>query len=446
MADANVLYHRCYWDFTRFAKPERRLPDPLIQQVDPRKPVSGSIQGVMLLARALRPVDLYPKPGQDFEKAATQWEQDCSVLSSDDVGIRFSPVVNSKEETGFGYPVIAHVAKLPGSHIAAPKETLPNRNIWDLNPLLSQGVPVFASNIPYPGGAWVSLDTPGWLSFHVLTDIQGAVLAQLSTTRSDYAESEDPLLDMIVTAVMADLAIRVGKGLITALVRRFAGKSIGVVENAAGALARARKAWGNAEVLDGGLAKASTSELGEVKQMMERLVPDLVDPAPKGQYILRTKSVRELDSALQRSGFRLTKVEVYPPGSKGYQLFYQKGNVVARFKTLGEAAGKPRAGVPHLSFSLMNGKGVDWTNELAKFSAAGKPAPKSVAAPPGEPRGFKPGKDFKGNDQRMVVIDSAYTDATGDAWANSVHFNATAAFKQDGVAEIVSRAPGGGPK
>ncbi len=68
------------------------------------------------------------------------------------------------------------------------------------------------------------------------------------------------------------------------------------------------------------------------------------------------------------------------------------------FKTKGDKAGF-RANQPHLSVSLVDGTGLNWCNELAKFNAEGELAAKSMTTP----ERFNP-IDHDGQPQKFVVI------------------------------------------
>jgi hypothetical protein len=431
--DPLTLYHRSYLDVTKYAKAAYERPDTMIgsSQV-PRRPVQGSVGGFMQRPNGVRPMDLYGKPGQQFGDFATQWERNCSVLAGKKAWA-FSPVVASKEDR-YGFPVIAHHATIPGDFIAVPRKSPPGE--YSLTPLLDKGIPAFAYSFSYPdAGDWKPFSM-SIMRYTVLTDVEGGIIAQLGRSDADGVEPSDIFAYIAIFNIVAHLGAYAGKRLITALARRSARTGAAEILNAKSALARARAKWGTARVIgvmDGGAATAS--ELAIARPIVQRAIPEIVDV---GTNKIRLMTLREVDAALRNSGFQVLKVEVFPKGSAGYQIFYQNGPVIARFKTIGDAAG-PRAGVTNISFSLTNGKGVDWTNELAKFSAKGNPRPKSVVPPDR----FKPGKDFQGNDQRMIVIDSNFTPAAGDQWGDSVHFNAPTGFRMDGLDDVLNKAPKG---
>lgn len=78
------------------------------------------------------------------------------------------------------------------------------------------------------------------------------------------------------------------------------------------------------------------------------------------------RSLVQMAQIFDSEQFGLIKAEPYgPPG--GYQLFWSKGNVLARFKTIGEARG-PRANRPHLSLGFNLTMAGAWTFRMTPTS------------------------------------------------------------------------------
>jgi hypothetical protein len=163
------------------------------------------------------------------------------------------------------------------------------------------------------------------------------------------------------------------------------------------------------------------------KQQASTIMPILVDPQTG---IVRFSSFRQLHQQLTSLAFRYLRKEPYgAPG--GFQLFYAldlpESALLARIKTMGESAGRPRAGVPHMSVAVTDGAGELWANERAKLTRSGKLETKLMTWPKSDenPRGFDPSvKDFQGNDHRFVTILGGKYDGPGQQeWADRVHFS-----------------------
>jgi hypothetical protein len=170
------------------------------------------------------------------------------------------------------------------------------------------------------------------------------------------------------------------------------------------------------------------------KQAGPELMATLVD---RTSQLARFNVLQALNEVLAKDlGFRVVlNQEFGPPG--GRQVFYQRGRVVVRVKTRGDKAG-PRANKAHLSVGITDGKGLDWTNDLAKFNAEGKIAAKAFTSA----EKFKP-IDFQGNPQRFIMIQGGANGTTPeedeklfDAWANRVHFNFPEPFNDAGAADL----------
>jgi hypothetical protein len=178
----------------------------------------------------------------------------------------------------------------------------------------------------------------------------------------------------------------------------------------------------------GGVASWEATELDVIRGTMQSVMSRLING---GANTIKELRFREFHKALTASGFKLVKAESFGPAG-GYQLFYQSGRVFARFKTLGDKAG-PRTGMTHVSFSLTDGKALLWENDIGKFTKYGRLAPKNLV--PLEK--FDPTITEVGKRHFWYVIDSEYTSAAGDAWANSTHFSAPRGFDLSGVDEVI---------
>lgn len=200
------------------------------------------------------------------------------------------------------------------------------------------------------------------------------------------------------------------------------------------ALERAQQRWGQAAVIEGGLDPKTQTSLDSARSTVKQVLPFVIGTG----RTVSPGTLAELDGRLtQRFGFRLIRADPYGPneGKTGWQLFWQKGNVLVRFKTTGENAG-PRKGIPHLSIGFNDGKGLDWQNDLAKFTYDGKVVAKVIT----NPEKFNP-TDFQGNPQKFVLLPTAFDMAAVDEWAAKTHFNVEARFTLDGLQAILQRAP-----
>jgi hypothetical protein len=181
-------------------------------------------------------------------------------------------------------------------------------------------------------------------------------------------------------------------------------------------------------VIEGGLPSSSMTSLQIAVIAARGLLTKLVSSETN---LIKVPSIERLHATMKAEGFKLVKVEEWgPPGGK--QLFYTKGNVLARFKTMGDAKG-PRANQPHLSAGYNDGKGFDWQNDLAKFGANGKVEPKVIS----DPAKFDPKADFQGNPHKFVVLMTEFQMKVVDAWAGRTHFNTPAKFDMSALPRIV---------
>ncbi len=184
-------------------------------------------------------------------------------------------------------------------------------------------------------------------------------------------------------------------------------------------------------VIEGGLPSSTMTPLQIAVTTARSLLTKVVAPESN---LLKVASIERLHATLKAEGFKLVKVEAWgPPGGK--QLFYTKGNVLVRFKTLGDAKG-PRANQPHLSAGYNDGKGFDWQNDMAKFGATGKVEPKVMT----DPAKFDPKADFQGNPHKFVVLLRDFQIKAVDAWAGRTHFNVPAKFDMSALSRVVAEA------
>jgi hypothetical protein len=181
-------------------------------------------------------------------------------------------------------------------------------------------------------------------------------------------------------------------------------------------------------VIEGGLPSSSMTPL-QIAVVTARSLLTKVVSAETCQ--LKVSSIERMHATLKAEGFKLVKVDEWgPPGGK--QLFYRKGNVLVRFKTMGDPQG-PRANQPHLSAGYNDGKGFDWQNDMAKFGATGKVEPKVIS----DPAKFNPKGDFQGNPHKFVVLMSEFQMKVVDAWAGRTHFNTPAKFDMSGLTKVL---------
>lgn len=184
-------------------------------------------------------------------------------------------------------------------------------------------------------------------------------------------------------------------------------------------------------VIEGGLPSSTMTPLQIAVVTARGIMGKVVSPETNR---IKVPSVERLHATLKAEGFKLVKVENWGPDG-GKQLFYTKGNVLVRFKTLGDAKG-PRANQPHLSAGYNDGKGFDWQNDMAKFGATGKVEPKVIS----DPAKFDPKGDFQGNPHKFVLLLSDFQMKVADAWANRTHFNAPANFDMSGLSKVLAEA------
>lgn len=190
------------------------------------------------------------------------------------------------------------------------------------------------------------------------------------------------------------------------------------------------------QVVTGGVGPDQVSLLSRVSQTTRRIMPQVVD---RSTLLVRFRRFQDLHDFLVSEGFRLTTVSEWGPAG-GKQLFYERGNICCRIKTMGDKAG-PRAGKPHISFGINDGMGTRWWNDLAKVDADGKLTFKALTTP----QRFSPTETITDpanpTPQRFIGIqgglDPRDPAAVGDAWANNCHFNMPDGFDWAGLEQAL---------
>lgn len=221
MDDRLVLYHRNFVDVTDKATTRGPAQDP-VAVGQTREAMEGSYQGYQAVASSLRTLDLYPKPGQDFEKCATQWEKLHSTLVPGSGPTRLKPVVHVKAGAA-GFPVVAHHGEIGQGEILVPRQYKGQDSPADL---LNQDVPLFVVNRGYPdAGDWAPLSNGRTMYRHtVITDLEGRILAELDRRTVDGLEEADPFLYLDIAMLLVELGAAVGRRLVQAMTRRAARK------------------------------------------------------------------------------------------------------------------------------------------------------------------------------------------------------------------------------
>lgn len=211
------------------------------------------------------------------------------------------------------------------------------------------------------------------------------------------------------------------------------------------ALERARGRWGaqaqangiadyDPRMFESELDPAIARDLEVARQTVTRVLPQLVDQAGR----LIPGSLRQLDAILTSAGYRLIRADDFGPnaGTTGFQLFYRMGRVLIRFKTTGENRG-PRQGIPHLSAGYFDGKGMQFDNDVAKFTADGTVVAKT--------QGLLDNPNRTSAPSPWTLLRADFDMPTMDAWAARCHFNAGPNFDLGGLTDLVRQVrPGWG--
>jgi len=441
--DNDANYYRGFVDLTGLARDAYYTPDPIVGSgYNERQPIQGTFPGYQWLNGSVRAVDLFPNSKKRFEYM-TQWELIHSSLAPHFPSfVKFRPVVDAKPlinpDPVFPgkidreyYPLVAHYGTAPAEKIFVPGEYAGSHG-WTLDrlsELVAKDVPAFVNNID-PGNGWGPFERGGVFSHTVLTDIEGRILKVYSSrARDDSIEEADPMVFFMAGQLVADLGAAIGHRVVVALARRAARKEAQAVINS---LAKEMAQWGELQAFRELAMGMTTAELQAVKSTMERVMPNLVDASSK----LKAMSIRELDTALRKTGFSLFQAQEYGPDG-GYQLFYQNGRVVARVKTMGEKfKDSPRFETPHASFSLTDGSAMRWENDIAKFTREGGIAPKNIVSLDDWDAKAMAQSQNVGMRNHWYVVKDGHTKTLGDAWANSTHFNAPKGFGLEGADDL----------
>lgn len=430
--EALVQYHRSFVDVTNNATTKHNMW--VGEQTYERQPVTGSVSGYQLLPKEMRPIDLYAKPGQNFRKYATVWEESCSPLAGWTNGTQMSPVV-AQQETIAGFPVVAHYGSVRGPRIILPREHLAEVQVkgrMALQPLVDRGIPIYVTNGAYPrAGGWASIEAGSSLyTFHLLTDFEGRVLAEFGVSMNDDSiTSVDPFLFLTVGQIVVSIGKGIGQKVVSAVVRKAEQRAV------LRTLRNEMVQWGELMAHEASIAGWKRADLKEITDTMQRVMGQLID---RGTSTLKATNIRDLDKVLRQNGFKLFQAQPFGPQG-GFQLFYRNGRVVGRVKTMGDAGG-PRAGVTHSSFSVGDGWGLRWEHDIAKITREGKLAPKNIVSLDDWARNNMGGSQNIGSRNFWYVVRKDHSREIGDAWANSTHFNARPGFGLDGVQEIVRGA------
>jgi hypothetical protein len=187
------------------------------------------------------------------------------------------------------------------------------------------------------------------------------------------------------------------------------------------------------KVLEGGMAPGIRTAMESAIDTAKAILPYLVS---RSDRTVSPRDLADLDGWLKDFGFFLIRAEPYGPdqGATGWQLFWQKGNVLVRFKTTGENGG-PRQGIPHLSLGYNDARGLDWQNDLAKFTWNARIVAKCIT----DPAKFKD-TDFQGNPQKFILLPTNFDISAVDAWAAQTHFNVDKTFTLKGLDAILARS------
>ncbi len=222
--DSLTLFERTLVDVTKYAKPGYYRPDTFFGDPNvPREPIKGSVQGLEVANNVLRPVDLSQKLGQDFGSRATAWEKHWSRLV-DDAEDTFDPIVALDDHVA-GALVIGHFGTVTGDRILVPTPYAGDHG--SLNPILGRAVPAFLTrdiSAWTAAGEWVRFSSSEQI-YTVATSIDGMILMQLGYDVRGL-DSEDPIMDIIISTVTADLGVYAVKGLVGTMLRKVWGSVV----------------------------------------------------------------------------------------------------------------------------------------------------------------------------------------------------------------------------
>ncbi|MBI4906942.1 MAG: hypothetical protein HY820_25160 [Acidobacteria bacterium] len=208
--DPHTAFHRSYLDVTHHAR--------LVSGWDSyrREALSGSINAYLVLPGSYRPLEIFPKPLQNFASVATDWERRCSALFA---GGWLDPVVGTA--TPLGHPVVGYYGVVNAHKIAVRKSNRPHAE--RLAPFVERGGEAYVTSMPYyDAGDWERLEKGGdILRYQVVTDPEGGIQEVISWHhRDDSIESVDPSLILGVGSALALIGMAVGKRVILAIARK----------------------------------------------------------------------------------------------------------------------------------------------------------------------------------------------------------------------------------
>jgi hypothetical protein len=232
----DLTFHRTFGEF-----PERYLV--YYEALTSAFQEAGAFTAWHIRGNNLAPVVAYRWHGQDFRKAATEWELANSKFFVTHGGA--DPVLDDKHE------VVGHFGSFSGDRIIVPKGYFQR----GLNEMVQRGVPAFVvadgnmvgvadlvgtimAAVSAAGtGTKAVLDFDrfesydiGVISHQLLTDVEGTVLADLGTTSHDALEdSPVQLYDLIMLPKLAvDLGIAVAGFIRTLVPKAIKGLSKGL--------------------------------------------------------------------------------------------------------------------------------------------------------------------------------------------------------------------------
>lgn len=435
--ETHEILGRSLMDVTKFAKDAYQKSDMVLgsRQVD-RQATPGSVQGFQSVGDNFREVDLWDYQ-HTFVSFATDWELKNSILTGS--GRNMRPVVDASPSLFGAFPVVAHHGRVMAERVVAPTEWIQQfvaRRGWKwpaemLDELLTEEhTPAFVTDLHPPEG-YTPLENGNVHYLTVVTNPVGRIKRRLgSSLRDQSLEASHPDLvlgvGLLVVKAGVHLAGKMIRSIIVRSQKRAAASTAQELEDVAAARARWRRGEvEGVEVIKGGLDPAAKTALDQLRETMPRVMARILNGSTK---MIRPTNIRDLHRIMKEEGFTLFKVDKFGPEG-GFQMFYRKGNIVARLKTKGNAGGV-RVGEPHVSFSLTDGGALHWENDIAKISAAGKVRPKMIVEEvvPTSNMGARP---------FWYVEQQGVTKQALDAWGSATHFPAPSSFNWDGLHEIM---------